>query len=185
MSKPVTCQKQAQRFLAILDAMNPDSKQAFQKIYMLAPKTGQARSSILVGHHVRVAMIEALAHPQLAYWVKMNLAIRVSRKLAQTTGNIDKAHRLTELLEEFHIAVEAFIHKIPIEQAIVRRTRPEQRGAILSFPLPWQLSGNFISDEDISQIQRFKQHLIPGFIRAIRNSSSIESREGVGYTQVQ
>jgi hypothetical protein len=179
MSQPEPSLKQITRFLSLLEQMTPETRQAFHKIYELAPKAGQARSTFTVGHHVRVAMVEALTHPHIAYWVKMNLALRVTRKLAQTTGQTEKAERLTSLLEAFHVAVDAFLFDLTIEQALRHRARSRSAagGQVIPFPATVALSGPFVSDEDIRQIQTFKQTLIPGFIQAIRRKTFASSYE--------
>jgi hypothetical protein len=171
MSETEISPKRAERFLEMLEKMSPDSQRAFRKIYKLAPKEKVKPMSIFSGHHVRVAMMEALIHPQIAYWVKMNLAFRVARKLSQTTSRLDKAERLSALLEEFHIATDAFILKISIDLAIEHR-RHLQRFQASSSNQENRNSG--ITEEEIAQIREFKRQIIPGFIRAIREKSSLE-----------
>jgi hypothetical protein len=163
--------RQAERFLSILEAMTPEAQRVFRRIYALAPKAGQHRISMLTGHHVRVAMIESLAHPQIAYWVRMNLAMRVARKFCQTTGRQDKVARLNTLLEEFHIAADAFVLKLSLDMATEHRMRLKNAGerkGIAILPEVIAVSGIGISEQDFDHIQAFKRTIIPGFIGSIR-----------------
>jgi len=172
MNDSSTPVRQAERFLTILEAMNPEAQRVFRRIYALAPKGGQHRtSSMLTGHHVRVAMIESLAHPQIAYWVRMNLAMRVARKFCQTTGRQDKVARLNALLEEFHIAADAFVLKLSLDMAAEHRMRlknTSERNRIAILPEVIAASGIGISEQDFDHIQAFKRTIIPGFIGSIR-----------------
>src|SRR6478609_2773374 len=129
---------QASRFLRRLLAMEEASQQAFRKIYALAPRHSLSSEevefqkskpfhplqlSVAVGRHVRVAMVESLSHPALAEWVRMNLALRIGLKLAQTTQQKRRADRLEAVLEAFHVASEAFIYSISLEEAEVLRLK--------------------------------------------------------------
>lgn len=170
--------QQANRFLTILDAMNPEAQRAFRKIYTLAPKGGHAKRPSLSGQHVRVAMVESLAHPQIAYWVRMNLAVRVARKFCQTAGRPDKVERLNALLEAFHIAADAFVLKLSVDLAVEHRlqlkARSQQERSQTGAAFPFQLGTIAVglSEQDVDRIQAFKQTVIPGFIGAIRRKLS-------------
>jgi hypothetical protein len=162
---------QAERFLAILNTMSPNSRETFYRIYELAPKTREQSGTIFSGPHVRLAMVEALVQPEIAYWVRMNLAIRVARKFAQTAGLIEKANRFSQLLEDFHIATDAFIHHIPVSLAAVRRrkaaTLHHEKNPHVSDLTPLETS---VAAEQVAAIQAFKQQIIPGFVQAIRRN---------------
>jgi hypothetical protein len=166
MSEFDPCSTQAQRFLRILETMTAESQQSFRKIYELAPRK---HSAFTRGHHVRVAMVEAVLHSGIAYWVKMNLAIRIALKFSKMTGHQSKARRLTDLLEAFHAAADAFILKISVEQATQHRNIHRQWKNV--FPFPQVIEGTgWVSDEELTQIQQFKQNIIPGFVGAIRQT---------------
>ena len=170
MSDAVTDYKQAKRFLSILENMGPESQQSFRKIYAQAPKGVKKPHSISSGRHVRTAMLEALQHPQIAYWVRMNLALRVARKFSQVTGQAEQLARLETLLEDFHVASEAFIFKLPVEQVALRRKQKQEAVlpiTALQSPIPGLIPPE-ISDEDLAGILQFKQRVIPGFIQGIR-----------------
>jgi len=168
--------KQAARFLGLMEAMTSDEQRSFRKIYLLAPHSGvMGRSSSktplsgLSGKHVRVAMIEALAHPKIAYWVRMNLALRVARKLAQVTVQPERVARFNILLESFHVASDAFMCKLPID--LVSAQRANQR--VNTGASPVSESGRYapatqLLDGELERIQQFKRKIIPGFIKAIR-----------------
>lgn len=167
MSAANVCEKQIARFLKMLEEMSVESQQSFQRIYRLAPN--DTATSPSVGKHVRLAMMEAVRHPGIAYWVRMNLAIRVALKFSQLTGREDKAHRLTELLEAFHVAADVFILKISVERAIQRRANQRRWKNILPLlPQRAEMAVGWVSDEELAQIQQFKRKIIPGFVGAIR-----------------
>lgn len=106
---------QAYQFLKQMRQMSPRSEQVFREIYAQAPKKSpdEKTQSLPRGQHVRLAMIAALTHPEIAYWTRMNLAVRVARKLAQTTGQHNTAQRLEQTLEAFHQAADAFVASKP------------------------------------------------------------------------
>lgn len=171
MTNPTMAHRQATRFLELLNAMNAEAQRAFRHIYTLAPKGEKQHYSRLSGKHVRVAMMESLNHPQIAYWVRMNLAVRVARKFAQTTGQQKQLERLNHLLEEFHIASDAFVLKLSLEMAQAHRQQrqSQQKGATLPST---GILGAGISDQEFDRIQAFKQTVIPGFIGSIRRKLS-------------
>src|SRR5688572_5105086 len=126
---------QANGFLERLMTMDHASQQAFRRIYELAPKIaepGKMPSPVAIGRHVRVAMLESLTHPDIAHWVRVNLALRIGLKFAQTTQQTRRATRLENVLEAFHVATEAHLLAISVEHAWRKRSdsvTPEQRAA--------------------------------------------------------
>ncbi len=163
--------RRAQRFLAILEAMDADSRCSFLKIYRLAPRGNEGSQPAFSGHHVRLAMMEGLRHPGVAYWVRLNLAIRVAKKLCETTGLEERAERLAIVLEDFHVAADAFAYKIPVCQAEANRRR--LHGVVSSKPFPRvrkmpSSHPGGLSSEEIDMIQTFKSKMIPGLARGIR-----------------
>ncbi len=165
--------KQAARFLGLLEAMMPDEQRSFRKIYLLAPRAAEPAWSSkplsgLSGKHVRVAMMEALTHPKIAYWVRMNLALRVARKLAQVTGQPERVARFNRLLESFHVASDAFMCKLPIDLVMAQRAnRRVNTGASLVSETRYA-PATHLPDGELERIQQFKRKIIPGFIKAIR-----------------
>jgi len=187
----VTFFPQATRFLSRLLTMDEASQLSFRRIYALAPrhslsseevdyqkslKVHPLQLSIAVGRHVRVAMVESLSHPPVAEWVRMNLALRIGLKLAETTQQKRRAERLESVLEAFHVASDAFIFSISLEKAQALRLAK----STLEKPKPTQESiglwenGELLDlslAEEIKAIAEFKQSIIPGFARALRRQS--------------
>lgn len=170
--------QQASRYLHLLETMSIEAQRSFRKIYALAPHIRRQASGVgylsgLSGRHVRMAMMESLAHPKIAYWVRMNLALRVARKLAQVTGQQERVERLDHLLESFHVAADAFMFKLPVDLAMAQRTMRHAQESSLH-PISAEavaLQPNFPSGlppADLDRIQQFKRKIIPGFIQAIR-----------------
>lgn len=171
MSDTTICQRQVLRFLGMMEAMSPESRQSFRKIYSLAPRRGNVFAK---GSHVRLAMTEAVLHPQIAAWVRINLAVRVGLKFAKVTGRKTQVQRLDDLLEAFHIAADAFVLDLSIEKAMQRRAQQFRRGKnILSLPQRNLAVGEWISPEELTQIQAFKQQVIPGFIGSLRQKQQL------------
>ncbi|WP_303673716.1 hypothetical protein [Vampirovibrio chlorellavorus] len=154
---------QAQQFLERMRQMGPGAAQIFREIYAQAP---HGHSPTLPrGHHVRHAMIAALTHPEIAYWCRMNLAVRVARKLAQTTGQHTTLQRLDQTLEAFHRAADAFSLRQPLTTAL-HRPRPQAVSSHL--PLQALPVGVGLAPEEISLVQRFKSQIVPGLVQRIR-----------------
>ena len=188
---PISLCPQATRFLSRLIAMDEASQLSFRRIYALAPrhslsseeveyqkslKAHPLQLSIAVGRHVRAAMVESLSHSAVAEWVRMNLALRIGLKLAETTHQKRRAERLETVLEAFHIASDAFIYSISLEKAqairlaksTLAKAKPVQESIAI-----WQ-DGEMLDlhlAEEIKAIAEFKQSIIPGFARALRRQS--------------
>jgi hypothetical protein len=171
---------QTYRFLERLNAMDEGSQVAFRRIYTLSP---HGAGFAAIGEHVRVAMVEALSHAPIAQWVRLNLALRVSLKLSQTTRQVLRAQRLEASLEDFHIASEAYIFRISLSEAVLQRRERQARqkasvgikrprSIMTSQPIP-TLDEAELSSELSTQLQairEFKAKLIPGFVQAIRRA---------------
>ena len=168
MNEKAICQKQASRFLKMMENMNIESRQSFRKIYRMVPS---GSSMFAKGHHVRVAMMEAVLHPQIASWVRINLAIRVGLKLAKVAGRTTKVQQLNSVLEAFHIAADAFMQSSSVEQTMRQRylTQGQWENVTPLFKTH-EATGHWISSDELAQIQMFKQQVIPGFIESIRRN---------------
>lgn len=161
---------QAERFLTLMRNMEPAAQRAFLTIYELAPHSAGSPSIRLKGDHVRLAMVEALLNPGVAYWVRLNLAVRVARKLAQTTGNSARLEKLDETLEAFHVAADAFALRMPLAMALTQR---QPKANVTLTPVRPLLEGvTGISGEEVALIRTFKNRIIPGLVRAIRRDIS-------------
>jgi|GEM_PF-3185303 len=183
----ITLFPQATRFLSRLLAMDEASQNSFRRIYALAPrhflsseeveyqkflKYHPLQLSVAVGRHVRVAMVESLSHPTIAEWVRMNLALRIGLKLAETTQQKRRARRLESVLEAFHVASDAFIYSISLEKAqeirLAKSTLKKPKHIQESIA-EWK-NGELIDirlAEEIKAIAEFKQKIIPGFARSL------------------
>lgn len=179
-SSETACQdhqtQQAQQFLKQMRQMSPSAEQVFRDIYAQAPHQNTPDKNVSSGnvhrppkgHHVRQAMMAALIHPEIAYWSRMNLAVRVARKLAQTTGQHHTVARLEQTLEAFHRAADAFVLKQPIvnpHTPIIQPVPPTIRAMQSALHSPEEAG---LPNEEISRIQQFKTHIIPGLVQRIR-----------------
>jgi len=170
MQPTSVCARQAERFFILMHGMEPSARQAFLRIYHLAPSGKQYGGAAHKGDHVRLAMMEARLHPGIAYWVRMNLSVRVARKLAQTTGRHEQAEKLHRLLEAFHVAADAFALNLPLPVALARRT--QAAGPVMPPSLPSLANVPGISAEEVDLIQTFKRRIIPGLVCSIRRDKS-------------
>lgn len=164
---------QAQQFLERMRQMSPGAEQIFREIYAQAPHGNT--HSLPRGHHVRHAMVAALTHPEIAYWCRMNLAVRVARKLAQTTGQHTTLQRLDQTLEAFHRAADAFVLRQPMTTAL------HQPGSHTVYPRPHlepHPAGVGFAPDEISLIQRFKSQIVPGLVKRIRAGALPEGMIG-------
>lgn len=164
------CLKQAERYYLLMSSMPQVDRIAFLTVYHLAPTGNSKEQNPLKGDHVRLAMIESLLHPGLAYWVRMNLSVRVARKLAQTTGRHEQVRKLDVLLEAFHVAADAFALELSLPVALVRRKENAGQVAAAIERVPQEVLG--ISAEEVELIQTFKNRIIPGLVRSIRGERS-------------
>lgn len=162
---------QAQQFLRRMHDMEPSAQKAFRAIYTQAPH-GEPHHPHK-GHHVRQAMVAALSHPEIAYWCRLNLAVRVARKLAQSTGQRQTAQRLEQTLLAFHQAADAFMgvsdQATPYPKARdPRPTSQPEPSTISNQALRPAMPSGWFSPEDLSQIEAFKTQIIPGLVQRIR-----------------
>lgn len=165
------CEKQAERFFILMHSMDNPARKVFLTIYQMAPKGVDKTRNPFRGDHVRLAMIEALLHPGIAYWVRMNLSIRVARKLAQTTGRHEQVEKLNGLLEAFHVAADAFALNLPLTVVLARRM--EKAGQVTPDTPTIPIAGvSGVSAEEVDLIQTFKNRIIPGLVRSIRREHS-------------
>lgn len=164
------CEKQAERFFILMHSMDSPTRKVFLTIYQMAPKGVDKARNPFRGDHVRLAMMESLLHPGIAYWVRMNLSIRVARKLAQTTGRHEQVEKLNGLLEAFHVAADAFALNLPLTVALARRM--EKAGQVTPPPAIPIAGVSGVSAEEVDLIQTFKSRIIPGLVRSIRRESS-------------
>lgn len=175
------CLKQAECYYQVMQRMPQADRKAFLAVYNMAPRPQALERNVLKGDHVRLAMIESLLHPGLAYWVRMNLSVRVAKKLAQTTGRHQQARKLDVLLESFHVAADAFALELSLPVALARRQEkagqavPEEAAIKVKKPpvgrpeatrLVLPVLG--ISADEVALIQLFKRRVIPGLVQSIR-----------------
>lgn len=166
MQRDPDCLKQAARYYQVMRNMPLADREAFLSVYHLAPHGQFAGKNAVKGEHVRLAMIESLRHPGLAYWVRVNLAVRVARKLAQTTGRHEQARKLGFLLESFHVAADAFALELSLPVALARRQEKAGQTASGTGWIPQNVPG--VSAEEVALIQSFKNRVIPGLVHRIR-----------------
>lgn len=182
--------RRTRSFLTLMERMDAPGRTAFLKIYEWAPKPHSLTNGRVhpepfyktAGKHVRFAMMEALTNPEVAYWVRMNLALRVGRKFAQTTGRLQKAAAIEDVLESFHVAADAYVLAISLEDASARRAairKEKQQHSTATAPV---LSTTAVEDysplpenelaQELVAIGEFKRRIIPGLVKSIRKSAS-------------
>ncbi len=160
--------QQAERFLAQMNQMGPAAQSAFRAIYEMAPHPH--RTAVLKGDHVRLAMVEALRHPDVAYWVRLNLSVRIARKLAQTTGAQETVRKLKETLEAFHVAADAYVLHLSLSVSQAQRAQQSLRPEASTAVLP-PTDGIGVSAEEVALIQSFKRQVIPGLAQRLKFSN--------------
>lgn len=100
-------------FLENFNTMRPPCQEALKDIYTFA-NGGDDRE----GRHVIHAMCSAARFPEIFRLVIMNIVVRLMIKQNDAAGHPEKADRLRETLEDFHVALDAFMNPgLTLEEA--------------------------------------------------------------------
>lgn len=101
-----------EHYLKTFQSMQPNAQQALKDIYHQAHKGGRE-----MGQHVVMAMVASVRYPDLLRFTLSNIVIRVMLKRFQLDGNHQQALQMTEVLDDFHVALDEFVRsdvvKIP------------------------------------------------------------------------
>lgn len=144
-------------FLKGFNGMSPSCQGALRDIYRFASDGDDAD-----GRHVVLAMTSAARFPEIFRLVLMNIVVRLQIKHHERVENREKADRLKETLEDFHVALDAFMNPgLSLEEAA--RRRREKEGPRLSPPALELAGGSLVMpDEALSRdIHHFKHRARP------------------------
>lgn len=100
-----------EHYLRYFTKLDADAEKVLEDIYQLA----QHRQT--QGSHVITAMAGAMKHPAIRPLVLQNIAIRLWIKLGERLQSDQKRQQLEEVLEDFHVALDAFMGKISLDEA--------------------------------------------------------------------
>ncbi len=108
-------------FLDNFNGMQPLCQKALRDIYCFANNGDDAD-----GRHVVMAMTSAARFPEIFRLVLMNIVVRLQIKHHEKVRNHQKADRLKETLEDFHVALDAFMNPgLSLEEVARRRQARE------------------------------------------------------------
>lgn len=102
-------------YMKCLRRMDPPSQEELRQIYNLA----QHRQNI--GQHVLRAMQAAARYPAIFKLIVINISLRLKARMAQNNQDKDKQARFEESLEDFHVALDAFMKGLSLEEAEAAR----------------------------------------------------------------
>jgi hypothetical protein len=105
------------KYLAVFDSMPNEAQCALQEVYHLAM---QAQGG---GSHVLMAYLYATQYPEIARLVIENVVLRF--RLTQVR-NTQTGNQIQQRLEDFHIALEAFVSCISLDDAEEKRRQQKE-----------------------------------------------------------
>ncbi len=107
-------------YLNYFEIMDPPSREALSAIYHLAHDASQS-----IGQHVLCAMHYSVKNPALFRLTIQNVSLRLALKYAYQRSQTHKVAQLTQALEDFHIALDAFMLGLSLpEVELMRQARP-------------------------------------------------------------
>ena len=113
-----------QRFLTRLQALTPPARDAFAQIYTEAVATHGGG-----GHVVRAAMW-AMQLPEIFGLARENLVTRLQLSRARAKHDERRVSQLGERLEDFHVAADAFMRGITVDEAAAQRREGQKSDAV-------------------------------------------------------
>ncbi len=146
-------EKRQRYYLDYFTALDPDSRQVLRRIY------GMATNPDTLPMHVILAMTEAVRNPSIFRLAVQNLSLRMSLKRALRDNAAEKAEKLHETLEDFHVALDAFVGGISLEEAVRLRTLKQERKRAESAGRHERREG--ISEKMLEDVLRFKEQFRP------------------------
>lgn len=141
-------------YLNYFDQMSSGCSDALKGVY------AQSQNPDGGGLHVLQAISEGVKHPALFRLVRENVLLRSAMALAKARNEEEKANRIEAILEDFHIALDAYMLGIPLEAATARREAKLHAGAEKACTRI--LRENFsMEDVDFADISQFKSIIRP------------------------
>lgn len=141
-----------QHYLRYFNGMDEKSQRALHQIYQAALNTeGGAQ-------HVIRAMTSALEYSSIHRLARENIALRSAMVWAKAAMQPEKAERIAEMLEDFHVALDAYMQNLSLAEAVVWREKvAASRKNCARFP-----SGiSIVPDWDLEELGLFKAQIRP------------------------
>lgn len=158
--------KRQQYYLERFERLDPDGQKALHRIYAMA-----IRQETLP-RHVVLAMTAAARNPGIFHLVVQNLSLRMSLNRAFHQNACEKAATLHAILEDFHIALDAFIGKVSLEDANRRRSQnPYRTGPVTDGSV---YRNEAVPEWMLPDIYRFKEKFRPVLLK-FRRSGMVHS----------
>jgi hypothetical protein len=155
---PEICQRfqsrrRQEHYLRMLNRLEGESRQSFELIYRLALTPGRTPE------HITQAAIEAIKHPVIYMFAKDNILLRVLLKVARKRQDKRLIQKVEDILEDFHIATDAFMMDLSLSDSEIRRKA--LRGSVT--PCIPQSTGRVrqrsASETDYKYFRRFAESL--------------------------
>jgi hypothetical protein len=102
-------------YLKRFDNLDPSGQEALKQIYRLAHKSGGG------GQHIIQTAVAALKYPLIMQFARENVMLRVALNLARKNQDAAEIAKVEEALEDFHVALDAFNHRISLAEAEDKR----------------------------------------------------------------
>lgn len=93
-----------EHYVNVFQKLEPDAQRALKDIYHQAHKDGRE-----MGRHVVMAMVASVKYPDLFKFTLSNIVVRLMLKRFQLDGDWRKALHMQEVLDDFHLALDAFV----------------------------------------------------------------------------
>ncbi len=110
-----------EKYAARLQRMTETSQQTIRDVFGLTRPHHPApdESKIHHGHHLRKASLHQENEPDIDFWMEFNRNMRVARNRARKAGKAGIVEKLSDRLDDFHVALEAFVKGISMDEAAV------------------------------------------------------------------
>ncbi len=121
-----------EKYTARLQRMTDTSQQTIRDVFgMTRPHHPNAKEeNIRHGHHIHKAHLHQENEPDIDFWMEFNRNMRVARNRARKAGKLGIVDKLSDRLDDFHVALEAFAKGISMEAAaedyFVRKAKHDQ-----------------------------------------------------------
>lgn len=97
-------EQRQRKYLQVFQRMEPGAQKALRDIYSQAHNQGDPQ-----GRHVIMAMRAAARYPEIFKLALSNILIRMGLKRASRTGDLRQMAHFSEVRDDFHYALDAFI----------------------------------------------------------------------------
>jgi hypothetical protein len=147
-------------YIRLFETMDSMSMQMLRRIYQLSKHTHGG------GQHVIEALIGAMRSPLIFRLVRENIVLRSALAVARTQGDTARAHHIEGLLEDFHIALDAYMQDLSLAEAATRRSQTPRGDAMACTRLPDSALG--MIRQDWEDLFRLKARLKPTLAKVER-----------------